>query len=66
MSENKSKSIDIIIPMMLFPVFLILKCFGLVDWSWWWVTSPVWIHFLNMFIFAFAGFLGMVVNTPKE
>lgn len=28
---------------ILFVVFLILKLTGHIDWSWWWVTSPLWI-----------------------
>ena len=30
---------------ILFIVFLILKLCGTINWSWWWVTSPIWIHF---------------------
>jgi len=28
---------------LLFLVFLILKLTGVIDWSWWWVTSPLWL-----------------------
>lgn len=28
-----------------FIVFLVLKLVGVIDWSWWWVTSPLWISF---------------------
>ena len=28
---------------VLFLVFLVLKLTGNIDWSWWWVTSPIWI-----------------------
>lgn len=24
-------------------VFVVLKLIGTIDWSWWWVLSPVWI-----------------------
>lgn len=24
-------------------VFIILKLCKVIDWSWWWVTSPIWI-----------------------
>ena len=24
-------------------VFVVLKLIGSIDWSWWWVLSPVWI-----------------------
>jgi len=29
--------------MTLFIVFLILKLTNNIDWSWWWVTCPLWI-----------------------
>ena len=25
-----------------FVVFLILKLVGVINWSWWWVTAPLW------------------------
>ena len=28
---------------MLFLVFLVLKLTQVIAWSWWWVTSPLWI-----------------------
>lgn len=28
---------------VLFIVFLVLKLTEKIDWSWWWVTSPIWI-----------------------
>ena len=28
---------------ILFIVFLVLKLTGNIDWSWWWVTSPLWL-----------------------
>jgi hypothetical protein len=28
---------------LLFVVFLVLKLTGAVDWSWWWVLSPLWL-----------------------
>lgn len=28
---------------LLFLVFLILKLCDVIDWSWWWVTAPLWI-----------------------
>ena len=40
--ENKNSS-GIGISMILFLIFLVLKLTKLIDWSWWWVTSPLWI-----------------------
>jgi hypothetical protein len=31
---------------ILFVVFLVLKLTKTIDWSWWWVTSPLWIPVL--------------------
>lgn len=28
---------------VLFIVFLVLKLTDNIDWSWWWVTSPLWL-----------------------
>lgn len=28
---------------ILFIVFLVLKLTETIDWSWWWVTAPLWI-----------------------
>ena len=39
---------------ILFVVFLILKLTGDIDWSWWWVTAPLWIPFaIAMIILVF-------------
>lgn len=32
-----------IITLTSFVMFVILKVGGIIDWSWWWVTSPLWI-----------------------
>ena len=29
--------------MILFIVFLVLQLCEIISWSWWWVTSPLWI-----------------------
>jgi hypothetical protein len=28
--------------MVLFIIFLVLKLTGVIAWSWWWVTCPLW------------------------
>lgn len=27
-------------------IFITLKLIGIIDWSWWWVLSPIWITLL--------------------
>lgn len=44
--KNSYKSSSIIMNNMtpiLFLIFLVLKLTKQIDWSWWWVTSPLWI-----------------------
>lgn len=40
---SNSKSGGITLDMVLFVVFLVLKLTHVIDWSWWWVTAPLWI-----------------------
>lgn len=40
MSEQRSGTS---VSTVLFLIFLVLKLCDVIDWSWWWVTSPVWI-----------------------
>lgn len=32
--------------------FIILKLCNVIDWSWWWVTSPIWILILIIIVLA--------------
>jgi len=40
---------------ILFCIFLILKLTGAISWSWWWVTSPLWIGAALV-----LGFIGLI------
>ncbi len=44
MAKSDSKT-GISLTGVLFIVFLVLKLTGNIDWSWWWVTSPLWLPF---------------------
>ncbi len=43
MSTKKNTGSGLSLSAVLFVVFLVLKLTGNIDWSWWWVTSPLWI-----------------------
>ncbi len=60
-NENKSNGIGI--GMILFIVFLVLKLTGIIDWSWWWVTSPLWIPFAAAaVILGIAGVIAIIIE----
>ena len=53
---------------ILFVVFLVLKLTNFIDWSWWWVTAPLWIPFaivlvlvvFSISVLGWTGFWGRV------
>ncbi len=40
---------------ILFLVFLVLKLTDVIDWNWWWVTSPLWLGFAIVAVLAVIG-----------
>ena len=51
---------------ILFIVFLILKLTNVIDWSWWWVTSPLWIPIaIAIVIFIFIVIFQIIINRKK-
>jgi len=62
MSNSKTTG-GVSIGMILFIVFLVLKLTGNIDWSWWWVTSPLWIGFA--FIVGVLIIIGVIAALFK-
>ncbi len=42
---------------VLLVVFIVLKLVGVINWSWWWVLSPLWISILIAIILVFIVYL---------
>lgn len=42
MSTSKNTGGGIGLFGILFVVFLVLKLCNVIDWSWWWITAPLW------------------------
>ena len=47
---------------MLFITFLVLKLTNVINWSWWWVTAPLWVP-LGLVAIVFVIICVMVVVT---
>ena len=43
MASKSNSGTGLSLSAVLFIVFLVHKLTGNIDWSWWWVTSPLWI-----------------------
>lgn len=62
---EKNHSNGIGLGTLLFLIFLVLKLTDNIDWSWWWVTAPLWIPALvAMTIIGFVGLL-YILNSKK-
>lgn len=48
---------------VLFLIFLVLKLTHTIDWSWWWITSPLWIPALVAI--SFILFIAIFVSIFK-
>lgn len=49
--------------------FIVLKLTGFIDWSWWWVLSPMWISFIvvvGICMFAVFGSVGFALFRNRK
>ena len=66
-NQNKKKTSGSIgITTILFVVFLVLKLTGVISWSWWWVTAPLWIPICFGLIVAIIFIIARVIIRKKK
>ena len=68
MEKNNKGSQGIGLGTILFLIFLTLKLGGwgvVATWSWWWVTSPIWIPLLIVLILLMIVGLVTYINNNK-
>ena len=51
-------------PLLLFLVFMVLKLTHVIDWSWWWVSAPIWFGFAIGFLFFFGVAILVILSKP--
>lgn len=64
METNKKVTIQLVSPVaiILFILFFLAKIYDKIDWSWWWVFSPLWIPFAILIgILAIIGLFYLVI-----
>jgi hypothetical protein len=57
--SNKKSGCSVSLPLITL-ILVILKLTGVIDWSWVWVTSPIWIPIALVLFILFVA-LGVVV-----
>ncbi len=63
MANESAKSGGVGICTVLFLIFLVLKLTSTIDWSWWWVTSPLWIPVaITLAVLAFFGLIVLIAK----
>jgi len=69
MAESNNSTTRISIGTLLFLIFLTLKLAGIgqiANWSWWWVTSPLWIPMIvGITIIVIAVIIGVIIKSLK-
>ena len=61
--SKESSSSGISFMGMLTILFITLKLTNYIDWSWWWVLSPMWLGFI---LAVFAGLLVVLIEKNKK
>jgi hypothetical protein len=63
MSNKSNSSNGLGLGTILFLIFMVLKLTNYIDWSWWWVTAPLWIPLL--IILGVLAVIGIVFLADK-
>lgn len=63
MSNVKASTQSFPLGIILFLIFMTLKLCGVIAWSWWWITAPIWAPILIVLtIFSVVGLVVLVKN----
>lgn len=66
-SESSTTSSGVSTIGLLGIALIVLKLTKVIDWSWWWVTSPFWGGIaLVIIVVIIAGIIGYYMNKRKE
>jgi len=67
MGSDKTTSSGLGIGTILFLIFMTLKLTDNIDWSWWWVTAPLWIPLaLGIAIIGITVLIAVVLYKLKK
>jgi phosphoglycerol transferase MdoB-like AlkP superfamily enzyme len=70
MSESRTIQVGPGLPVLLFITFLVLKLTEVIDWSWWWVTAPLWapLAFILVVVVLWIAIvmpIALIASTPR-
>lgn len=50
---------------LLFITFLVLKLCNVINWSWWWVTAPLWVPIALILIIFLVFLIVLIIKYIK-
>ncbi len=62
MEKEIVNKIELPIVSLLTLTFIILKLTKVIDWSWWWVLSPIWISTIGAIIVAIIAIIIVLIT----
>lgn len=65
-ATSSSRSSGIGLTGAVFIVFLVLKWVGVIDWSWWAVTAPLWGSFALVLVVAVLFGIGALITAALK
>ncbi len=66
MSNSSSSSGGVGFGGLLFLVFLVLKLTGVIAWSWWWVTAPLWAPLVLALVMLLISVLFITTASDRK
>ena len=63
--KNKTTNGGIGATSVLTMIFIVLKLIGVINWSWWWVLSPLWIGLILGLVLIGFGFICAIISTRR-
>lgn len=63
MANKSNSSTGLGLGTILFLIFMVLKLTNYIDWSWWWITAPLWIPIA---IIAIVGLVAILYLANKR
>ncbi|WP_299075864.1 hypothetical protein [uncultured Paraglaciecola sp.] len=66
MSKVTQVSDNSLLPSLLLVLFIGLKLTGFIDWSWWWVMSPLWIPIVAAVVILIFYGLYLAMRSARQ
>lgn len=64
--QSSNNQVTGIFTSLLTVAFIVLKLCKVIDWSWWWVLSPLWIPILILIVIGIIWLIYQILHSRKK